>query len=201
MRLDTEHFFLQEPRTDSNYRVGFSRMKRNNTIYIRTGQEDSKQHNGVQIDLFVLDNMPNNALLRRFHCFVTFLFRKILWARTGKIVSSSVFMRLIFSALDLIPTNAVLRGFDAFARVCNRKQSKLIRHYGMTYPNPKINGYGIPAELLDSFTELEFEGQNFKAVGEYDRYLTLLYGAYMSLPSEEQRKPRIHLSKFEGVKQ
>jgi len=196
--LNTREFFLQEPRTDSHYRVGFSRMKRNNTVYIRAGQEDSLQHNGVQIDVFVLDNMPDNFILRLVHCFVSFVFRKILWSRTGKLVSKSFAMRAIYSILDFIPAKFPLWGFATMAAACNQKPSKLIRHYGMTYPNPAVNGFGTPSELMDRFTELVFEGQKFMAVAEYDRYLALLYGNYMELPPEEERKPRIQLSKFEG---
>jgi len=196
--LNAKDFFLQEPRTDSFYRVGFPRLKRNNTIYIRAGQEDSRQHNGVQIDVFVLDNMPDNLILSQLHCFITFFFRKALWARTGKIVSKTIALRAFYTAFDFIPAKFPMWGFDTLARVCNRKPSKLIRHYGMTYPTPKVNGRGIPAELMDDFTELVFEGQKFMAVAEHDRYLSLLYGDYMELPPEEKRKPRIKLSKFEG---
>jgi lipopolysaccharide cholinephosphotransferase len=198
--LDTTRFFLQEHRTDSYYRVAFPRLKRKGTIYIRAGQEGSKQHNGVQIDISVLDNMPGGYLAKRLHRGLAFFFRKILWSRTGKAVSKSSIVRMAYALLDIFPAKLAFWGFDALARRCNRRPSKLVRHYGMTYPNPKINGYGIPADLLDSFAELEFEGYKFKSIAAYDRYLTLLYGDYMEMPPEDERKPRICLSAFEGVK-
>ena len=197
--LDTKHFFLQEHRTDKYYRVGYPRIKRNNTTYVRAGQEKSKQHQGVQIDVFVLDNMPNNYIARRLHRALTFFFRKILWSRTGKVASASAIQRVSYSLLDLLPASFAFWGFDALAKITNRKPTELVRHYAMTYPNPKINGYGTPSYLLNSFTELEFEGHTFMAVAEYDRYLSLLYGDYMQLPPEGERKPHIHLSKFIGV--
>jgi len=197
--LNMMDFFLQESRTDPYYRVGYSRIKRNNTTYIRAGQEESKQHKGVHIDIFVLDNMPENYIARRINRGLTFLFRKILWSRTGKVASEWISGRIGYMILDLIPARFAFWGFDTCAKICNRKPSKLVRHYAMTYPNPKVNGYGIPAELMDSFTELEFEEIKFKSVADYDRYLTLLYGDYMKLPPENKRKPHIHLSAFEGV--
>lgn len=198
--LDTGRFFLQEHRTDAYYRVGFPRIKRNGTTYVRAGQENSKQHEGVQIDVFVLDHMPNGYAARRLHRMLTFFFRKILWSRTGKKVSDSAVQRIIYTLLDLFPAEFAFWGFDALAKRCNRRPSELVRHYAMTYPAPEVNGYGIPADLLNTFTELEFEGHMFQAVAQYDRYLTLLYGDYMVLPPEEKRKPHIHLSAFEGVK-
>lgn len=197
--LDQKRFFLQEHRTDAYYRVGFPRIKRNNTVYVRAGQENSRQHPGVQIDIFVLDNMPNGYVAKRFHRALTFFFRKILWSRTGKVASTSAVQRIVYSMLDLFPAEFAFWGFDALAKACNRKPSGLVRHYAMTYPNPKANGYGTPANLLDGFTELEFEGHNFRALAKYDEYLTLLYGNYMQLPPEEKRRPRIHLSQFAGV--
>lgn len=198
--LDTERFFLQEYRTDPHYRVGFPRLKRNDTVYIRAGQENLKQHSGVQIDLFVLDNMPNGWLARRVNRGLTFLFRKILWSYTGKVVSKGRSARAVYHVLNLIPARFAFWGFDALAKLHNRKPAQLVRHYAMTYPTPEVNGYGIPADLLNEYTELEFEGQKLKAVAEYDRYLTLLYGDYMKLPPADKREPHIHLSAFEGVK-
>ena len=199
--LNKDKFFLQEHRTDPYYRVGYPRIKRNNSTYIRAGQEKSKQRGGVHIDVFVLDNMPESWILRRLNRGATYFFRKILWSRTGKDVSTRAAQRAVYHILDLIPAGFAFWGFDMTGKICNRRPATVVRHYAMTYPNPKVNGYGIPAELTDSFTELEFEGRSFKAVAEYDRYLTLLYRDYMVLPPEEKRSAHIHLSAFEPVRE
>ena len=59
---------------------------------------------------------------------------------------------------------------------------------------------GSLVDLLDDFVRVEFEGSMFMSVKEYDRYLTLLYGDYMTLPPPEKQEPHIHLSAFEPVK-
>ena len=38
--------------------------------------------------------------------------------------------------------------------------------------------------------EVEFEGEFFTAPACYDKRLRLMYGDYMKLPPEEQRKPK-----------
>ena len=176
-------------------------MKRNNTVYIRAGQEESRQHKGVQIDIFVLDNMPDGYIVRRINRGLTFFFRKILWSHTGKRVSANLTERAIYHIMDLLPASVAFWGFDTVAKIHNRKPCKLVRHYAMTYPTPKVNGYGIPADLLSSYTELEFEGCMFKAVSDFERYLSLLYCDYTKLPPEDKRKPHIHLSAFSGVEE
>lgn len=198
--MDTDRFFLQEHRTDPYYRVGYSRIRRKNTVYIRAGQEHMKHQTGVLIDIFVLDNSPDNSLLKYIHRALCFLFRKILWSETGKIVSKNVFQRGLYALLSLIPSGFAFWGFDALAKQCNKKQTSLVKHYAMTYPNPKVNGFGTPVDLLDDFVRVEFEGSMFMSVKEYDRYLTLLYGDYMTLPPPEKQEPHIHLSAFEPVK-
>ncbi|HCD42865.1 MAG TPA: hypothetical protein DEQ64_03825 [Lachnoclostridium sp.] len=199
--LDTERFFLQENRTDGCYRVGYPRLRRNNTVYQRAGHEKMNYHGGVFIDIFVLDNVPDGRVLRNLHRALCFCNRKILWSKSGRYIAGSFLWRVWYSLIALIPAGCAFWLNDKLARGCNRKETKLVRHNTHPYPNPKICGYGIPAELMDNFTELEFEGYRFKAVAQYDRYLTMLYGDYMTLPPEDKRKPHIRLSAFKGVKE
>ena len=45
----------------------------------------------------------------------------------------------------------------------------------------------MPTEILNSFTEVEFEGKRFMAFKEYDKYLRKIYGDYMKLPPKEKQ--------------
>lgn len=200
-QLDTERFFLQEHRTDPHYCVGYPRIRRNGTIYRRAGHEHMKYHDGVFIDIFVLDNVPDNYILRRLHRFVCFCNRKILWSKTGKNLAPGIFWRAWFTLVSQIPAGFAFACNEKVAKRCNRRKTQLVRHNTHPYPNPKVCGYGIPAALLDDFTELEFEGKLFQAVRDYDGYLTMLYGDYMQLPPKEKQKPSIHLSYYKGSQQ
>ncbi len=197
--LDTKRFFLQERRTDSGYRVGYTRIRRNHTVYRRAGHEHMTYHQGVFIDIFILDNVPNNRILQILHRGACFINRKILWSESGKHIAGNAFWRGWFAIVSLIPADWAFRSNDTIARLCNRRKTKLIRHNTHPYPNPKDCGYGIPSELMLSFAELTFEGHSFMAVADYERYLKLLYGDYMTLPPQDKRKPHIHLSAFEPV--
>ena len=53
--LDTDKFFLQDHRTDSGYLFGYGKLRRNGTVFKRTGQEHIRQHGGLFIDLLILD--------------------------------------------------------------------------------------------------------------------------------------------------
>ena len=159
-----------------------------------------KYHEGVFIDIFVLDNVPDNAVLRKMHRFACFCIRKILWSRSGRRIASNAVWRAWYMLISLIPASFAFWCNNTMAKICNRRRTRLVRHNTHPYPNPKVCGYGVPAGLLEEFIKIGFEGREFHAVAEYDRYLTMLYSDYMQLPPEEKRKPLIHLSAFEGVK-
>ena len=44
-------------------------------------------------------------------------------------------------------------------------------------------------DLFDQMIEVEFEGRHFLAIKDYDEFLTLRYGDYMTPPPENQRVP------------
>ena len=47
--------------------------------------------------------------------------------------------------------------------------------------------YRIPKVLLENHIMKDFEGHSYAIPKEYDKYLSLLYGNYMTLPPENQR--------------
>ena len=115
--LDKDKFFLQEHRTDPWYRVAYTRLRRNNTVYIRAGQEHMKHRTGVLIDIFVMDNVPNSKIMQYIHQALCFFFRKILWSATGKIVSKNPLERAIYWILSIIPAKFAFWGFNSLARI------------------------------------------------------------------------------------
>lgn len=184
--LDTERFFLQDYHTDEAYRWGYSKMRRNGTVFLREGQEHVKCNQSVFIDIFLYDNVPDNLILRKIHLFTCFCLRKGLYSEVGRKNAKNAGLRLWFTILSKVPRNWWFGRVEAIAKRCNKKNGELVRH--MTHPYRKACQYGLPRECFEEFIEKDFEGHSFKIFKKYDLYLSKLYGDYMVLPPEDKRK-------------
>lgn len=183
--LDRSRFFLQDYRTDSGYWWGHAKLRRKGTEYVRTGQEHMKYKTGVNIDLFVVDNVPDNRVLRELYYDINFCIRKIMYSELGKKTADSVGMRVLYQVLDCFPKDKGFKLRNALALRCNQHNTKLVSHLLLQYP--KRCKYGMPAECFESYINVEFEGMVFDGFKKYDLYLRTHYGDYMQLPPKEQR--------------
>lgn len=190
--LDKKRFFLQDYKTDPYYRWGYAKLRRNETEFVRAGQEDQKYHGGVYLDLFVVDNVPDGWLTRRIHHFLCFLIKKGLYSEIGKKSERNPIIRSIYKLMSRIPRDTYFEMRNCLARPLYKKKTELISHY--TYEYPKRCRYGLPRECFDESIDAEFEGHMFKVFKNYDLYLSRLYGDYMKLPPKEDQVPKIKLS-------
>ena len=197
VELDKTRFFLQDYRSDPYYIFGYEKLRRENTAFVRIGQEQLKQHGGIFIDIFVYDHVPNNRLLRSLHLFACFCIRKVLYSEIGKISAPTSWLRGWYTLINRIPRNFVFKFRNAIANVCNRKKTKLCRHY--THHYRKECRYGLPRICFDDYIELDFEEYRFKAFKNYDYYLSELYGNYMELPPAENRASHLEVSDIKFV--
>lgn len=184
--LDKERFFLQDYRSDKEYRWGFAKLRRNGTEYIRLGQEHMKFRTGVYIDIFVADNVPDGYFARRLFCSANFCIRKILYSELGMVAEKSAAMRKLYSFLYKLPKDTMFHIRNCLAAHYNQKETQLVSHLLYQYPT-KETKYGMPAKCFQQYRDMEFEGMQFRTFADYDTYLSLLYGDYMTPPPVEKR--------------
>lgn len=193
--LDKERFFLQDYKTDPGYRWGYARLLRNGTSYVRAGYESLRSRNGVFLDIFTMDSVPDNRMLRVVHRAACYCIQKTLWSKVGRITHPNILVRGGLNILSIIPKSAVFHFRDWLASVCNKSQySELICH--MCSPHPKRLPYGFPRKLFDDLIEYEFEGHMFLGFSDYDFYLNSIYGDYMTPPPESERTSHIPCSSY-----
>lgn len=190
--LNTELFFLQDYRTDKEYRWGYAKMRLLATEVVRKGHENLKFKNGVCIDIFVNDNVPDNKVLRRLYYWNNVVIRKILYSEMGRTNADSAILRMWYALVyRIIPKDTAFRIRNYWADKCNKKPTSLVSHLLFPYPKKKCR-YGMPSECFEEYIDIEFEGMLFKGFKQYDKYLKLLYGNYMELPPIEKRKGQLN---------
>lgn len=193
--LDTTRFYFQDHRATPGYRWGYGKIRRKGTAFVRENQEHMPYEQGVFIDVFPLDGVPDNYLLRSMHNLECFCVRKIFWSKVGKVADKSPFMRKVYGVLDRIPEEKVFAYYEKLIRRSNYVGGRMVRI--LTFPTPN-DEYGYYKCWYEKSAPTVFEGITFLGIADYDSYLSFKFGNYMELPPESQRKTH-PVSKLELV--
>lgn len=183
--LDKSRFYFQDHRNTEGYRWGYGKLRRRDTLFLRENQEHMPYEQGVFIDIFPLDNVPDNYILRSIKNFECFLVRKILWSKVGKVADKNLLKRKWFMLLDKIPEKVVFGHYRRMIQRSMRQRGKWVRI--LMFPTPNSE-YGYYRFWYENSEAIEFEGKSFQGIKEYDSYLRFKFGNYMELPPIEKRK-------------
>lgn len=183
--LDTTRFYFQDHRNTSGYRWGYGKLRRKDTRFLRENQEHMPYEQGIFIDVFPLDAVPDNYLLRSLKNFECFCIRKVLWSEVGKIADKSAVKRAWFYLLSKIPDKWVFGYYENVINKVHKLDSQWVRILMFPTPNKE---WGYLRKWYENSTDIVFEGITFQGIAEYDEYLSFKFGNYMELPPEEKRK-------------
>lgn len=183
--LDKTRFYFQDDRNTKGYRWGYGKIRRKGTVFLREYQEHMPYEQGIFIDIFPLDNVPNNYFARCMQNFECFCVRKILWAKVGKVAEGIFWKRQIYRILDMISENKVRKYYHKMIFRANNRQTKMVRI--LLFPTPN-NEYGYYRCWYENSQEIIFEGKKFQGIRDYDSYLNFKFGNYMELPPIRMRK-------------
>lgn len=147
---------------------------------------------GVNIDVFPVDGLPADKAFSDRH------FRRM--GRLHALRSLSTVRKLrgrsFVRTMGKAPTVLFARLMGT--RYWLRRMDRLMRRYDFErseYVAAISSGNYGPRERIDrasfeTFIPMEFEGREFQAPAGYDRYLTNLYGDYMTPPPEDKRESK-----------
>jgi len=183
--LNKEKFYFQDHTNTPGYRWGYGKLRKKNTLFLREFQEHMPYEQGVFIDVFPLDYVPDNYIMRCLHNLKCFLYRKFFWSEVGKIADKSKFMCGLYELMSKVPEKFLKKSFESFVEKSNRKRTEWVRI--LTFPTPN-KAYGYRTCWYENSKEILFEGVAFSGIVDYDSYLRFKFGDYMELPPEEKRK-------------
>ncbi len=183
--LNHEKYYMQDLRDTKGYRWGYGKLRRKNTEFVRLGQEFLPFEKGISIDLMPFDNVPKGWLSRRIHFFLCFLYRKIFWSAVGSRTEKNLCKRAAYKIINLLPMDMVIKSYQRFIDVGQRKKTHLVRI--LTFPTPK-GIYGYERKWYTHLAKYQFGELTLPGAYDYDEYLRTKYGNYMDLPPVEKRK-------------
>lgn len=180
-----EGYFLQNKEIEPDFTQSFSKIRKENTTFLQKGEENLTYHKGVFVDVFPVDRIPNGTLQRKIYqlnCMYYQLLTREFVPPTGnalvKAISSAI-LKCTPKEKRTVKRKKVLKKITRFNS--DHNLSTIATEIMRTIKTP------LPADLMDEYVEMEFEGRKFFSVKKWDEYLSLKFGDYMQLPPEEER--------------
>lgn len=195
-----EKYELCAPEMGKLHGMSCVQVKLKGTIY-QSFNELSKHSPGIYFDIFVMENVPNNKLVRSMHGVLCLAFGYLLTCRKTyhdmpyleKYICGSHILKQAFGRkarigrlFSWLPLDVVARWTVKVYSLCKNHES----HY-VSFPSGRKHYFGEMAlrkEMQESI-EVPFEDIRLRVPTGYDAYLRRLYGnSYMQLPPEKDRE-------------
>lgn len=156
------------------------------------------QRDGVCIDIFIFDNVPDNIVINKLKVFLLKIIQGMMKTNVSLKKYSFKEKVLVFgtSAMGKFFTlKFKQKMYSVISRVGNKKQTRCINTYNDLY---KLLGLKYPKKILNSFSFAEFDGIQVMIMDGFDEYLRMQYGDYMTPPPAKDRIPQ-HAAKKDDV--
>ncbi len=193
-------------KTSDDYQYYITRVRDKNTklVEIRIGNESKYTH--ASIDIFPLDGSPNNVLLRKLYYFRIMALRAIMslcykdsidWDRKrGKIEQLFLTIMLKLPIDKLFDPRYLKDRIDKIMRKYSPDNSELIGCLMGAYRTGEM----VPRSVYGRGAYYDFEDIKLRGPEHADEFLKIIYGDYMKLPPEEDRKVHFRIIEIEGEK-
>lgn len=191
-------------KTNPQYHYYITRVQDVETKVIEENFEYENKSTHVSIDLFPLDGSPNNSFLRKLFFMRVIMHRSMmsLCYKQGidKHRKRGLLEKLVIAVMTKLPTERMFNPYNQ-----KEKIDRLLRKYDMDKSLISGNIMGayrtremIPTEWYGDSSIYDFESERFLGIKEYDKYLTHLYGDYMTIPPKEQQKTHYRIVEIHG---
>lgn len=158
----------------------------------------SEDH-GIYVDIFPLDNAPDNEKRRKRQAAKMIRVRKFKKWRLPYSYSLKKWKRIahyaVSAMLSWVSVDRINDYQQSVMQQYRDRSTQCVCSMASQYPYSK---QCMPRQIYGEPTLLPFEGRTYYAPEHYEEYLSRLYGDYMQLPPEEKRRANLEVySKIE----
>ncbi|CEH35580.1 LicD family protein [Romboutsia lituseburensis] len=172
-----KEYFLQDEETDKEYKMFLPKVRMNNTAFVQDCTEKWNIHHGIYVDIFILDDCPNNKSLQKMNIKI----RKYTECTKRGIYNKENTKNFIKKAIMPLAQNQVFLKFweNCIYNNCSKDTNFCI----------DINDFGnlFPRDVFGTPRRVEFEGHMLYVPEKAEEYLTYYYGDFMTPPPPEKR--------------
>ena len=173
---------------DTGYLYPFCKIIDTRTSIIEKGVKNQKL-NGIWVDIFPLDMLPQNKKRRmQLLCLCKFWVKMHYFSKSNKLfIGNSFFRKTVkFPLVLLSKVMGTEKCTKKLISLCEKQKNLNTEYCGSI-------SWGAPFGILkrEEYTdvfEITFEDSTFMAISCWDKYLKMAYGNYMKLPNEDERK-------------
>ncbi len=179
-------------RSNDRYNIhhAATEIRDNETTFITTYTQDLDMNQGVMIDVIPLDHVAASKIGRWKQIFYALIFSCYNFQRLPK-HKSAFTKELTRIALSLV------KSFDKRYKIWKHCENKFIdlgkKNKGLVasfIEGLRIIRQTFPEEWITNPSYLDFEGRKMPVPRDYDQWLTMSYGDYMTPPPSDERDLR-----------
>ena len=185
-----EGYHVQNIFTEPKTPFYFTKIRKDNTLFVEYYLKDYPIHHGVFIDIFPFDNVPKKKWVQNVHFRISRMIYQLFLCKSLKTVCSSRFERkenrkskirkVVHYALFWVPKSWLFHLLDFSVRFFNRWETDEISH---------IVRRRLRVYLKDLYPikYLKFENIEMPVPNDYHAYLSAQFGKYDTLPPEDKQ--------------
>lgn len=185
---NNERYFYQDYSTEDNHIAPHAIMKDKKTHLLFYNKGINTKYDGVYIDIFPIDNVPEMKLRRNILSKKLYICRRIIYYKQAKIFGNTTFCKqLAKKTLSII-----LKPFSY--KSLGQRIEKIQKAYDNKATNlcaicSSRSGYRqfVDKEIYGNPKRYDYNGFSISIPNDSDTLLKKWYGNYMSLPPESER--------------
>lgn len=177
--------------TNRDYFAPLAKLYDDRTLVMQEYGQIEKVPYGIYIDIFIVDRLPDNIQEAASFYKRSQRLRKAWGLSVRKFSTPSRNMvRKLLSIILMLPCKVM--GFRLFLKkydeLACKYSGKFTSHGGVVIYGEGLKKEYLPISLFENLVDSQFENDLFKIPQQSEVYLAQMYGDYMKLPKEEDRK-------------
>lgn len=185
-----EEFYLQTWDTDPEYPFSFGKVRLNRTHFVESFSKNSGIHDGIFVDIFPFDNVPDNEAERRLQSKRYFICKRLLWIKKGMgqyIKSENKTKCIKYNAFWLLSRVVRYKSVKEYYKKIQQRYNRSETQRIVTDGSYAYEKESIPRRWAENLEPVAFEGEELLSYQDRIAYLEHFYGNYMELPPVEKR--------------